>query len=86
MPIYSVYPMIGFDFILLIFVICVLGGLGSVPGAILGSIIIALIETFSGFLLGESMKQIIYFIIFITILVVRPTGLLGKKEELFRTE
>jgi branched-chain amino acid transport system permease protein len=75
--------MVGFDLVLVAFIICVLGGIGSIPGAILGSFIIALIETFSGFFIAESMKQVVYFVIFILILIIKPSGLLGKKGEAF---
>ena len=83
MAIYAVYPMVGFDLILVAFIICVLGGIGSIPGAIFGSLLIAIIETLTGFFMAESMKQVVYFLIFITILIVRPSGILGKKGESF---
>ena len=83
MPIFAVYPMVGFDLILVAFIICVLGGIGSIPGAIIGSFIIALIETLSGFFIAESMKQVVYFLIFIIILIVKPSGILGQKGEAF---
>jgi branched-chain amino acid transport system permease protein len=83
MAIYAVYPMVGFDIILVAFVICVLGGIGSIPGAIVGSLIIAFTETLTGFFIAESMKQVVYFIIFVAILIIRPNGILGRKGEAF---
>ena len=78
-PIYPAYPTVGTDMILVAFVIVVLGGLGSIEGATLGGIVIGMVETWSGFYVSTSMKQVFYFIIFIAILIVRPTGFFGKK-------
>lgn len=81
MPIYSVYPLVGLDFIFAVFVIVVLGGLGSVPGALVGSILIGLVETFSGYFISTSMKQAVYFLLFILILIIKPSGLFGRRGE-----
>ncbi len=78
-PLYPAYPTVGGDMIMIAFVVVVLGGLGSIEGATLGGIVIGVIETWSGFYISTSMKQVFYFIIFIAILVVRPTGFFGKK-------
>lgn len=59
------------------FVIVVLGGLGSLSGAFLGSIIIGLIDSPSGYYIAPDLKEVVYFPIFIGILILRPTGLLG---------
>jgi branched-chain amino acid transport system permease protein len=77
LPIYSVYPMIGTQFVLICFVVVVLGGLGSIPGALLGGLLIGIIESFSGFLIDPSLKSVVYFIIFMLVLLVRPRGFLG---------
>lgn len=79
MPIYTVYPGSGFQFALIAFVVVVLGGLGSLPGVILGGFTIGLVEVFSGYFLAPSMTQIVYFAVFIVMLIVRPTGLLGQR-------
>jgi branched-chain amino acid transport system permease protein len=79
MPIYTVYPGSGFQFALIAFVVVVLGGLGSLPGVILGGLIIGLVEVFSGYFLAPSMTQIVYFAVFIVMLIVRPAGLLGQR-------
>lgn len=78
MPIYSVYPTVGEQFVLVAFVIVVLGGLGSLPGAVVGSLTIGLIETMSSYFIAPSMKQLVYFCVFILILILRPNGLFGK--------
>jgi branched-chain amino acid transport system permease protein len=79
MPIYSVYPGAGFQLALIAFVVVVLGGLGSLPGAVLGGLLIGAVEVCSGYFIAPSMKQIVYFAVFIIVLVTRPAGLLGQR-------
>ncbi len=79
MPIYTVHPGAGFQFAMIAFVVVVLGGLGSLPGAVLGGLLIGFVEVFSGYLIGTSMKQVVYFAVFILVLVLRPAGLLGQR-------
>ncbi len=79
LPIFPVYPQIGVDMILVAFVIVVLGGLGSVPGAMLGGLIIGVVETASGYVIETNWKQAVYFVLFIGILVLRPAGLFGVR-------
>ena len=76
-PVYPVYPQIGVDLILVAFVTVVLGGLGSLPGAMLGGLLIGVIETVSGYLIETHWKQAVYFVLFIVILILRPAGLFG---------
>ena len=78
---YYVFPMVGFHFVIVAFVIVVLGGMGNLFGAFMGGLIIGLVEQFSGFFLDPHLKEAVYFIIFIAILWVRPTGLFGKAAE-----
>ena len=79
MPIYAVSPGVGFQNALIAFVVVVLGGLGSLPGAVLGGLLIGMVEVLSGYFISPSMKQIVYFGVFILVLVVRPAGLLGQR-------
>ena len=81
MPIYTVHPFVGFDFVLVMFVVVVLGGMGSIVGAMIGGIFIGIVEIFSSFLIGPDSKQAIYFLVFIAVLVIRPSGLFGLKGE-----
>ena len=78
-PIYSIYPGIGAQFVLVAYVAVVLGGLGNIPGAILGSLIIGITETFSGFFISPGWRQAIYYAVFILVLIFRPQGLFGQK-------
>ena len=61
------------------FVICVIGGLGTVPGALVGGLTLGVIESFAGYWLGPQNAILIGFILMLALLVVRPTGILGKK-------
>ncbi|HXX56086.1 MAG TPA: branched-chain amino acid ABC transporter permease [Methanoregula sp.] len=61
------------------FAIIILGGLGSIPGAIIGGLLMGIAENGAAFLLGGVWKDAISFIILIVVLVVRPTGLFGDK-------
>jgi branched-chain amino acid transport system permease protein len=76
-PIYPVFPTIGAYFVLTAFVVVVLGGMGSLYGAFLGSMIIGVVDGLSGYYVGPDLKEVVYFILFLVILVTRPTGLLG---------
>ena len=78
-PMYYAYPRIGIDFVIITFVVAVMGGLGSIPGAIGASFVIGVVETFSGFFIGPAFKQAIYFAAFILVLVLKPAGLFGKR-------
>lgn len=77
-PIYTLSPYIGGNFILAAFAVVVLGGLGSVPGAYIGGLIVGVIESLAGFYIDPALKQAIWFVIFVAVLVVRPSGLMGQ--------
>ena len=74
---YPVFPTVGQYFVLTAFVIVVLGGLGSLPGAVVGSLFIGLIDSLAGYYVGSDLKEVVYFVIFLVILTLRPTGLFG---------
>jgi len=77
-PMYEVFPTVGSFFILMTFVVVVLGGIGSLHGAVVAGLIIGLIEAASGFFLAPVLKDVVYFVIFVLILLLRPAGLFGK--------
>ncbi len=79
MPSYYVNPLVGNGFVLVAFTIVVLGGMGSFAGALLGGLLIGVVESLGGLLLGESLGQIGIFLIFIAVLLFRPQGLFGAK-------
>ena len=76
-PIYTLQPQIGGNFIVAAFAVVVLGGLGSVTGAYIGGFIVGITEAFAGFYLDPAWKHAIWFMVFITMLIVRPSGLFG---------
>jgi branched-chain amino acid transport system permease protein len=78
-PTYYVNPHAGNAFVLIAFTIVVLGGMGSVPGALIGGIAVGVVESLSGLWLGESLGQIGIFVTFILVLLLRPSGLFGER-------
>ena len=79
MPTFLVNPRIGNAFVLVAFTIVVLGGMGSIGGALAGGLIIGVVESLSGLYFGESLGQIGIFLIFLVVLLFCPTGLFGAK-------
>jgi branched-chain amino acid transport system permease protein len=77
-PVYFVFPGVGAMFVLIAFVVVILGGYNSLFGALVGGLIIGIVEAFSGFFISPHLKEAIYFVIFILILLFRPTGLFGR--------
>lgn len=76
-PIYYTNPMIGQSFVLVAFIVVVLGGLGSLTGALLAGLLIGLVEAYSGLFIAVGLKEAVYFLIFIIVLAVKPSGLFG---------
>ncbi|GAA5234360.1 high-affinity branched-chain amino acid ABC transporter permease LivH [Verticiella sediminum] len=73
-------PFIGFIAGIKAFTAAVLGGIGSVPGAMLGGVLLGLAETFAAGYISSQYKDIVAFLLLVLILLFRPTGLLGKPE------
>jgi len=78
-PTYYVNPTAGDAFVLIAFTIVVLGGMGSIAGALIGGLFVGVVESLSSVLLGESLGQIGIFAMFIIVLLVRPSGLFGAR-------
>jgi branched-chain amino acid transport system permease protein len=79
LPTYYVNPHAGNAFVLVAFTVVVLGGMGSVVGALIGGLFVGVVESLSGLYLGESLGQIGIFVMFILVLLLRPSGLFGAK-------
>jgi branched-chain amino acid transport system permease protein len=79
LPAYYVNPQVGGGFVLVAFTIVVLGGMGSFAGALVGGLLIGVVESLGGLFLGESLGQIGIFAIFIAVLLFRPQGLFGER-------
>ena len=77
-PIYYIYPQVGGAFTLKAFVVVVLGGMGSIIGATLGGILIGVAEAVSGTYFGSGWKDVCVYVIFLLVLLLKPSGLLGK--------
>jgi branched-chain amino acid transport system permease protein len=75
----DVTPALGPAYTLLAFIIVITGGLGSMPGALLGGVLIGLTEAFAGLLFTPSAKSMFSFGLLVLVLLFRPQGLLGKK-------
>jgi branched-chain amino acid transport system permease protein len=80
-PLFSVFPTVGLNFVLIAFVIVVLGGMGSIEGALLGGICIGVVQSLSGYYVAPAYSQMFFFILFLLVMVFRPAGLLGRKGE-----
>lgn len=76
--IFPITPLLDGTFLGKSFVICVLGGLGSVPGALVGGLVLGLLESFGALAFGAQWSATVGFAVMLAILVVRPAGLVGK--------
>ena len=81
LPFYYVHPTVGGVFMTKAFIVVVLGGLGSVPGALLGGIIIGLIESIGAQYMTATLTTVIVYAIFLLILFIKPSGLFGSRLE-----
>ncbi len=77
-PTYYIYPQVGSAFTLKAFVIVVLGGMGSIVGATLGGVIIGVTESLAAIYVASGLKELVVFVLFLGLLLFRPSGLLGK--------
>jgi branched-chain amino acid transport system permease protein len=79
LPLFSVFPSVGLNFVLIAFVIVVLGGMGSIEGALLGGICVGVIQSLSGYYVAPAFGQLFFFVLFLLVMVFRPNGLLGQQ-------
>jgi branched-chain amino acid transport system permease protein len=75
----DVQPYIAAEYTLLAFIIVIIGGLGSMPGALLAGLLVGVSEAVSGFIIMPSLKSMFSFGLLIIVLLVRPQGLLGRR-------
>ncbi len=73
-------PRIGWRYLLLAFSVTIFGGMGSIPGSIIGSFIMGYATAFTDFFISPSFSVLIPIVVILVMLLVRPQGLLGKKE------
>ena len=74
MPLFSVFPTVGLNFVLIAFVIVVLGGMGSIEGALLGGICIGIVQSLSSYYIAPAYGQMFFFILFLLVMIFRPGG------------
>jgi len=77
-PTYYIFPQVGGPFTLKAFVVVVLGGMGSIVGATLGGVLIGVTESLSAVYIASGLKELVVYVLFLLILLFRPSGLLGK--------
>ncbi len=77
--VFPITPLLSGVFLGKAFVICVLGGLGSVPGALIGGLALGLLESFGAVVFGSQWSTTVGFALMIIVLVFRPSGLVGRK-------
>jgi branched-chain amino acid transport system permease protein len=78
-PVYPVYPTAGLQFVLIAYVAVVLGGLGDMAGALIAAVAVAAVEVIGSYVVGTAWKEVLYLLLFLAILVVRPAGLFGQR-------
>ena len=79
MPLFSVFPSVGLNFVLIAFVIVVLGGMGSIEGALLGGICVGVTQSLSSYYVAPAFGQMFFFVLFLLVLIFRPNGILGQQ-------
>ncbi|MFO1151120.1 MAG: branched-chain amino acid ABC transporter permease [Alsobacter sp.] len=75
----QIRPFMGFDMLLPLFAAAILGGIGSVPGALAGALIVGVAEAATVQLVGAEWRAAVAFLLLIAVLLVRPTGLFGRR-------
>ena len=79
LPLFSVFPTVGLNFVLIAFVIVVLGGMGSIGGALLGGVCVGVVQSLSSYYVAPAFGQMFFFILFLLVMIFRPNGLFGQK-------
>jgi branched-chain amino acid transport system permease protein len=83
-PIYTVNPYIGTGPVTKCFIVMVLGGIGSLPGAVLASFLVGFVEVISATFLGSGTAKLIVYCLLLTVMLIRPMGLYGGQEWVHR--
>lgn len=79
LPLMAASPHLGHDFTMTAFVVVILGGLGSLPGALIGGLILGVAESMSTLLVPATMKQVVSFALLVGIMLFRPQGVFGGR-------
>ena len=78
-PIFDTQPFLAVEFTLIAFIIVIIGGLGSLPGALIGGLLIGVSEGLAALLIDPAMKSVFSYALLILVLLLWPQGLMGKK-------
>lgn len=79
LPLFSVFPTVGLNFVLIAFVIVVLGGMGSIEGALLGGFCVGVVQSVSSYYVAPAFGQLFFFLLFLLVMIFRPNGLFGQR-------
>jgi len=79
LPIFSIYHKIGDETLTSAFSVVILGGCGSMVGALIGGLILGLLEAFTTYYIGSGLAKIFFFLLIIIVLMIRPTGMFGRR-------
>jgi len=79
-PIFVVSPFMGNGPVVKAFIVIILGGLGSMMGAVVGGLILGIVESFGATYMGATIQEISGFLLLLLILTIKPTGIFGKDE------
>ena len=79
LPYSYVFPTIGHDWALIMFTVVVLGGLGSVPGAMVAGLVVGVLQSLTSVFAPTQLQNLVVFIVFLLTLAYRPSGLMGSK-------
>jgi branched-chain amino acid transport system permease protein len=79
-PLFGVSPFIGSTPLLKAFIVVILGGLGSIPGAALAAMLLGILESYTSSFISASAADILTFVLVIAVLLIRPSGILGRGE------
>ena len=77
----NIFPEGGFSWVIVAFVVSIVGGLGSMPGVLLGGFVVGLVSSLSSGYLPPGWTHAILYSLIVFILIVKPTGLLGEKQK-----
>ena len=78
-PLFSVFPAVGLNFVLIAFVIVVLGGMGSIEGALVGGVCVGVVQSLSSYYVAPAFGQLFFFLLFLVAMIFRPNGILGQQ-------
>ena len=77
---YSIQPAMGLGWTMKALIVMVLGGLGNIPGAFIGGLILGVTESATSFFISSNYREVAGLVLFLLVLIFRPQGLFGAKE------